>query len=203
MRKVTKRSYDLCHSYIEGQGSRKNRLGKLILIWKFPHYLLTKGLSYTPFQWLSALEAASLWPVEFLEYLYFIPPWLWHSKSLKIVLELWQAFYLKSAWDHQLISQLSATEELSSFCTGTKAQVSWSWASPAYYKSPDSLSRQSHCKKSSVGFCSIYRTIWASSRAKVTPVYSLNKNGLQPRSPLCQRNVLWLHLFSPLYWKVS
>lgn len=58
--------------------------------------------------------------------LHFIQPWLWHSKSHRILLGLWRAFYLKSSWDHWLISWLSATEELSSFCTSLKPQVSWS-----------------------------------------------------------------------------
>lgn len=33
-------------------------------------------------------------------FLHFIQPWLWHSRSRRILPRLWQAFHLKPSWDH-------------------------------------------------------------------------------------------------------
>lgn len=79
----------------------------------------TISMTHEPRSYSSVISQAPL-------SLCFSQPWLWHSKSHRILLGLWKVFYLKSSWDHWLISQLSATEELSSFCTGLKLQVSWS-----------------------------------------------------------------------------
>lgn len=105
--------------------------------------------------------------------LHFIQPWLWHSKSHRILLGLWRAFYLKSSWDHWLIS----CQQLKNCHPSVQVwNHKWAEVAPsAYYKSPEPLGRQSHCRKSRRDFCSVYRTRWAFFKAKVTPVYSLNE----------------------------
>lgn len=109
--------------------------------------------------------------------LHFIQPWLWHSKSLKIFPGPWQAFYLKSSQDNRLISQLSANGELSFSCTDLKVPVSWRCLSCLWQISQITWQAKL-LQEIKGGFCSIYRTIWASFGARVTPVYSLNENGL-------------------------
>lgn len=54
--------------------------------------------------------------------LHFIQPWLWHCKSLRMALGLWQAFYLKSPRPQAHFSTVS--NWLSSFSTGLKLTAS-------------------------------------------------------------------------------
>lgn len=134
-------------------------------------------------------------------FLCFIQPWLRHSKSQRILLRLWQAFYLKSSWN---TGSFHDCQQLKN-CHLSVQVWNHKWAEVVpfgYYKSPKPLGRRRHRKKSRRGYCSIYRTIWASSSTKVTPVYSLNAMAYS-QSQLCPPNALWFHLYSPLHWKVK
>jgi hypothetical protein len=130
---------------------------------------------------------------------YFIQPWLWLSKSLKILLGLWQAFYLKSAGDYRLILQLSVAEGLSSLCTGSKHE--WGEVEPLLLLT-NLLNHLAAKPLQEIrgGFCSIYRTIWASSKGQdPTCVFAY----VGYNHEFKKKNALWFHMFSPLDEKVS